>query len=71
LLVVFTDSENKTVGYGVVGEARPDVQAAITGASWHAGWRGYVVHSAGTVGAYLYTQGKFCPLANTVAFEAH
>lgn len=71
LLVVFTDSENKTVGYGVVGEARPDVQAAITGASWHAGWRGYVVHSAGTVGAYLYTQGKFCPLVNTVAFEAH
>lgn len=67
-LVVFTDSEDKTVGYGVVGEARPDVQAAIAGASATAGWRGYVVHSSGAVSSYLYTQGKFCPLANNVAF---
>jgi hypothetical protein len=69
-LIVLADVTGATVGYGVLGEDRPDVAQNVEGASPNAGWRGYVVHSNGPVRAYLYTSGKFCGLANNVEFDA-
>jgi hypothetical protein len=69
-IVVLADARDQTVGYGVVGEARPDVATSIAGAPVNSGWRGYVVHSAGGVRAFLYTQQHFCPLAGNTALVA-
>ncbi|WP_279362445.1 hypothetical protein [Xanthomonas sacchari] len=68
-LVILTDHDDATVGYGVLGEDRPDVAKAVAGASGTTGWRGYVIDAHGAVSAWLYTQGKFCPLASNVDFR--
>ena len=68
-LIVLTDASDATVGYGVLGEIRPDVAQAVPGASHWTGWRGYVVKADGGVSAWLYTRGRFCPLASNIDFH--
>jgi len=68
-LIVLTGHDDATVGYGVLGEDRPDVAQAVPGASSTTGWRGYVVKANGGVSAWLYTDGNFCPLASNIDFR--
>lgn len=68
-LIVLTDRNDATVGYGVLGEDRPDVAQAVPGASTTTGWRGYVIKADGSVSAWLYTGGSFCPLATNIDFH--
>jgi hypothetical protein len=60
VLVLLTQG-NQTVGYGVSGQDRPDVQKAIQGAHADTGWIGF--SKTGTdLNAYAYIGGKFCKL---------
>ncbi|WP_045761015.1 hypothetical protein [Xanthomonas albilineans] len=68
-LVVLSDQDDATVGYGVLGEDRPDVAQSVAGASDKTGWRGYVFNAHGSVSAWLYTQGRFCQLASNIDFR--
>ncbi|WP_423169653.1 hypothetical protein [Stenotrophomonas maltophilia] len=68
-LIVLTDESDATVGYGVLGEVRPDVAQAIPHSSNWTGWRGYVLSANGGVSAWLYTRGRFCPLASNTDFR--
>ncbi|UXA47619.1 hypothetical protein [Xanthomonas prunicola] len=68
-LIVLTGQDDATVGYGVLGEVRPDVAKAVAGASGTTGWRGYVISANGQVSAWLYTRGRFCPLASNIDFR--
>ncbi|WMJ67733.1 hypothetical protein [Stenotrophomonas sp. 24(2023)] len=68
-LIVLTGRDDATVGYGVLGEVRPDVARSVAGASGTTGWRGYVIHAEGPVSAWLYTRGHFCPLAANIDFR--
>lgn len=62
VLIVLTDTTGKTVGYGLTGAARPDVSAAVPGASANAGWTGFVLQTASPLNAYGYVSGRFCAL---------
>lgn len=62
LLVVLVGPANETIGYGVTGGLRPDVQAA-TAAGMTSGWLGFPTASTKPVQAYAYVRGGFCPLA--------
>lgn len=52
---------NETVGYGVTGNLRPDVSAALGDGPRDAGWFGFASTSDVTA-AYAYLGGKFCRL---------
>ena len=68
-LIVLTGQDDATVGYGVLGEDRPDVAKVVPGASGTTGWRGYGTQSEGAVSAWIYTRGHFCPLASNIDFR--
>jgi hypothetical protein len=65
-LIVLTNHADETVGYGVTGEARPDVRAQIPGASKHSGWIGFAKPDNPALNSYAYLGGKFCRV-NAVA----
>lgn len=60
-LIVITDANDDTIGYGVTGMKRPDVSRQ-TGAPDDAGWYGFAKEGSGTLQAYAYVGGKFCSL---------
>ena len=62
LLIVLTDAEGKTIGYGVSGERRLDVSKAVKMASQDAGWTGFANATEGPISAYVYQHGRFCKL---------
>ncbi|PNE55135.1 hypothetical protein A8H39_04315 [Paraburkholderia fungorum] len=66
ILIVLVDEQNDTVGYGVSGDLRPDVDRVVPGVEQNSGWVGYVRGGHGAVRAYAFRDGIFCPLA-TVA----
>lgn len=60
-LIVITDTNGITIGYGVTGMKRPDV-AGQEGAPSDAGWYGFAKEGPGVLQAYAYVGGKFCRL---------
>ncbi|WP_434108774.1 hypothetical protein [Paraburkholderia caffeinilytica] len=62
LLIVLTDAEGKTIGYGVSGQRRLDVSEAVKNASPDAGWTGFANATQGPISAYVYQHGRFCKL---------
>ncbi|WP_321878499.1 hypothetical protein [Paraburkholderia bannensis] len=60
-LVLLVDGTGKTVGYGVTGQQRPDVQKAVPGATRESGWLGFMERGAQGVRPYAFVAGKFCP----------
>ena len=62
MLIVIADESGRTIGYGVTGEARPDVTGAIRGNPKNAGWTGFTTQPAQNASAYAYISGQFCKL---------
>jgi hypothetical protein len=62
LLILITDDQNQTIGYGVTGQARPDVAKLIHGAPADSGWTAIATVDHGPLSAYAYVLGRFCPL---------
>jgi hypothetical protein len=60
-LILLVDGAGKTVGYGVTGEQRPDVQKAVIDAPLDSGWIGFAEKDAHGVRPYAFIGGKFCP----------
>ncbi|MEX3954895.1 hypothetical protein [Trinickia sp. EG282A] len=69
-LIVLTDGNGDTIGYGVTGQQRLDVRQAVPGAGDSAGWVGFAQRTAGPVRAYAYTGGRFCPLKDSSTLAA-
>lgn len=65
-LIVLTDASGATIGYGVTGQARPDVERAMLGAGANTGWIGFAKRTTGPVSAYAYTRGAFCKLGQGI-----
>lgn len=61
LLIVLTDADSKTVGYGVTGSERLDVAKAL-GSGKDSGWTAFTQAGTNPVKAYGYSMGRFCPL---------
>jgi hypothetical protein len=64
-LIVIVDSAGNTVGYGVTGQARPDVVRAIPGAPADAGWVAFAKRVEGPLMAYAYVEGAFCKIESS------
>jgi peptidoglycan/LPS O-acetylase OafA/YrhL len=64
ILIVLTDVSGSTVGYGVTGQVRQDVQNLIPGVGRYAGWTGFIEsgHTPAYAYAYAYSGGAFCRL---------
>ncbi|MGF6525836.1 acyltransferase family protein [Variovorax sp. PvP013] len=60
VLIVLTDQSDETVGYGISGQARPDVTRAVPGARHDSGW--IAIAEAPPARAYAYVEGRFCRL---------
>lgn len=60
VLIVLTDQADRTVGYGISGQARPDVARAVPGARRDSGW--IAIAEASPAHAYAYVDGRFCRL---------
>ncbi|WP_250480623.1 hypothetical protein [Caballeronia sp. GAOx1] len=63
MLVVLAGPEDRTVGYGLVGDPRLDVVKALPGTRGDAGWIGFAHPGAQPLTAYAYVGGSFCRLA--------
>ncbi|RTZ43169.1 hypothetical protein EKL30_09800 [Candidimonas sp. SYP-B2681] len=61
VLILLVDGANATVGYGVSGAIRDDVNA-YSGVGRYRGWMGLIKAGASPAKAYAYDQGKFCEL---------
>jgi hypothetical protein len=61
LLIVLTDQDGNTVGYGVTGGERPDVARFTPDAPSASGWVGFS-SKRGPLNAFVYSNGDFCPL---------
>ncbi len=61
VLVLLTDASSATVGYGVSGAVREDVDT-FYGYGRHTGWAALVYPGTVPTQAYAYTNGKFCKL---------
>ncbi|WP_144108555.1 hypothetical protein [Paraburkholderia sp. BCC1886] len=62
LLVVMVNGDGQTVGYGVSGRSRPDVEGFIKGAPKGAGWSGFAKAGEKNLSAYALIGDRFCPL---------
>lgn len=60
VLIVLTDKNDETVGYGISGQSRPDVAKVVPGARRDAGW--IAIATEQPVSAYAYVDGSFCKL---------
>ncbi|WP_250465444.1 hypothetical protein [Caballeronia sp. GAFFF2] len=61
-LIVLTDAAGQTVGYGVTGQKRTDVEAQVGAVGMNGGWTGFAQGRAKDLSAYAYLERKFCPL---------
>jgi hypothetical protein len=64
-IIVIVDSAANTVGYGVTGQARPDVVKAIPGAPPDAGWVAFAKRVESPLTAYAYVHGAFCKIESS------
>jgi hypothetical protein len=64
ILVVLAGPDDSTVGYGIVGQPRPDVRKVLPKARADAGWTGFAHGTARQLTAYAYVNGKFCRLGD-------
>ncbi|SEI42800.1 hypothetical protein SAMN05192539_1001332 [Paraburkholderia diazotrophica] len=60
-VLVLLVRNGETVGYGISGERRSDVEKSVKGAPENAGWMGFS-KAADSLGAYGFVDGKFCKL---------
>ncbi|NML30844.1 hypothetical protein [Paraburkholderia antibiotica] len=60
-LIVLTNENGDTVGYGVTGMERKDVAKQTNGPA-DAGWYGFAKNGPGNLQAFAYVGGKFCSL---------
>ena len=65
-IIVITDSAGNTVGYGVTGQARPDVVKAVPGAPADSGWVGFAKRVEGRPTAYAFIEGAFCKIESSL-----
>jgi len=61
LLVLLVDREGRTVGYGVTGATRHDLESK--GLPSESGWVGFAKVGSGRLTAYLYLDGRSCRLS--------
>lgn len=63
-LIVLTDAQGQTVGYGVTGIAREDVSKAVPGAPKLPGWNGFAQPGKRVANGYVYANERFCKLSS-------
>ncbi len=60
--VVFSDTEGKIVGTGIVGQPRPDVTVVIDERAINSGWQGYIPIGSGKITAYAVYDNSLCKI---------